>query len=128
MDLQKAIEFIKEVTQIKVKELSKDKAVIYLEAYNLEYQLLPYDWYFSETLHIIEDPKTQHYLKNKSYEEYQSLFSSDELLNLRNAIREDVNKCGSLYERYFYQDEKTLKELTKDYVLDYITFIERITN
>ena len=128
MELQKAIEFIKEVTPIKVKELSEDKAIIYLEAYNLEYQLLPYDWYFIEALHIMEDTKTKHYLKNKSYEEYQSLFSSNDLLNLRNAIREDVNKCGSLYKRYFYQDEENLKELTKGYVLDYITFIERITN
>jgi hypothetical protein len=111
-----------------VLERDEKSAKIYLKEYDFTYNLNFYDWYLVEALQIIFNAEVNHANKYDFTTEDIKIFSADDLLELRDAIREDHNHFGGIYRDYFYQTpefEKLKDEVDKQYVLDYIRVINR---
>jgi DNA-directed RNA polymerase subunit L len=130
MKLRELIEAVNNFTEIEVLERDKKSAKIYLKEYDFTYNLNFYDWYLVEALQIIFNAEVNHANKYDFTTEDIKIFSANDLLELRDAIREDHNHFGGIYRDYFYQipDFRTLKnKVNKQYVWDYIQFINRVS-
>jgi hypothetical protein len=121
MKMHEMLETINDFTSIKIIQTNEEKAEIILEEYNnLHYTLLLDDIAIVEAVYIA-------YLTGIKVG-IDGLFTAAELLQFRRAIKEDLEHLGSIYDKYFFKDEKRqfLKdEVNRQYLLDYITFINR---
>ena len=125
MDIRDMIEVLREDAEVEIKELNKKDALIFLPEYQIHYRLHIKDWYFVEAVKLINTIELEK-AKITPIGEDVKLFSANDLLELRTAIREDANKLGGIYESYFFDGKGFLKkEVDKRYLLDYITFINR---
>lgn len=128
MKLRELIEAVNNFTEIEVLERDEKSVKIYLKEYGFTYNLNFYDWYLVEALQIIFNAEVNHANKYDFTTEDIKIFSADDLLELRDAIREDHNHFGGIYRDYFYQApefEELRDEVDKQYVLDYIRVINR---
>jgi hypothetical protein len=132
-DIETILSIITDLASIEVIEKTEDEAVIFLEDYNRRYKLKKDDWSFMDTLNIIFNIEVNGNY-NKFYDngnlEDIAVVSPYELLELREAIETDKKLFSSLYQKYFYEDIKYMvvkdKACNKNYVLDYINFIDRL--
>jgi hypothetical protein len=129
-DIKQILEMIDNLVSIEVIEKTEDEAVIFLELYNLKYKLKKDDWSFVETLSIISNIETsdnyRKFYDNGNLEDI-AVVSSYELLGLNEAIKTDKKFFNNLYCSYFYGSLNIKsKACNKDYMLDYINFIDRL--
>ena len=125
MNIRDMIEVLREDAEVEIKELNEKDALIFLPEYQIHYRLHIKDWYFVEAVTLINAIEIKKAKISKIGEDVK-LFSANDLLELRIAIREDINKIGGIYESYFFDEEGSLKDgVDKRYLLDYITFIDR---
>jgi hypothetical protein len=132
-DIETILSIITDLASIEVIEKTEDEAVIFLEDYNRRYKLKKDDWSFMDALNIIFNIEVNGNY-NKFYDngnlEDIAVVSPYELLELREAIETDKKLFSSLYQKYFYEDIKYMvvkdKACNKDYMLDYINFIDRL--
>ncbi len=126
-DINTLINIIRDDAEVEVKEINKKDALLFLPEYQIHYRLHINDWYFIEAIRLINTIEIENASITSIGGEDVKLFSASDLLELRTAIREDVNKLGGVYESYFFDRDGILKdEVNKRYLLDYITFIDRL--
>ncbi len=126
-DINTLINIIRDDAEVEVKEVNEEDALLFLSEYQIHYRLHIKDWYFIEAIRLINTIEIEHASITSIGGEDVKLFSTRDLLELRTAIREDVNKLGGVYESYFFDRDGILKdEVNKRYLLDYITFIDRL--
>ena len=121
--LQENISILENFLEFELVEDKGEKAVIKFLDYNLTYPLKADDEAFIIAVMIIYDFEINN-LK-ESYEREVPLFSGSDILDLKAAIQADEEHLGSIWGKYFYDDKKALKSQDKQYLLDYITFINR---
>jgi hypothetical protein len=129
MELKDLLEIIKGFTDIEIIEENKTHAKIYLREYGFTYPFNIDDIEFIEALQIIFHIEINFASKYTFTTEDIKLFSADDLLELRQSIKEDCHYLKCLYQHYFYEapDFKYLKNnLNKNDVLKYIKVINKI--
>jgi len=105
-------------SDIEVLEEYKNRVIIESESYNLLFALDENNaWDFLEAFGLVDNFATINPQKN--------LFNASDILSLIEAIKLDKEK---LWEKYFRYENRILKSTDKEYLLDYIEFIKRITN
>ena len=124
MNIQELLEVIDGIAEVEVKELNEKEALIFLPEYQLHYRLHINDVYFVKALDILFTIEINNFKSN--FKKDIKVFSADDLLEFRTALREDINKLGGVYESYFFDENGIVKkEVDKRYLLDYVTFINR---
>jgi hypothetical protein len=133
-EIEKMLKRVTNLASIEVKEKTEDRAVIFLEFYNLTYKLKKDDWDFITALQIaynIEISGNYDKFYKKGYLKDIPVFSAYELLELRETIETDRELFKRLYMCYFYEDVECVEfkkeAFNKQYILDYITFINRLS-
>jgi len=105
-------------SDIEVLEEYKNRVIIESESYNLLFALDENNaWDFLEAFGLVDNFATINPQKN--------LFNASDILSLIEAIKLDKEK---LWKKYFRYENGILKSTDKQYLLDYIEFIKRITN
>jgi hypothetical protein len=126
IELKNFVEILDNYIDIEILEDNITSKKIYLKDYGFTYHLKFLDWYLLEALRIIFNCEINHASKYTFTSEDIKIFSASDLIDLRNAIREDHKYFNGLYKKYFYKapDFEILKDkVDKEYVLDYIKVI-----
>jgi hypothetical protein len=119
MKMYELLEVINWYTEIETIEANEEKAKVYLKEYDLNYTFLFDEIAILEALQIIHLIKINGGLR---------FLGAGELMRFKRAVNEDLKQFGGIYQAYFFKDRKNeiLKdEADKQYLLDYITFINR---